>query len=125
MTGFTKGALLALGLVAIPSSVSVADRPGQDAADVADRDLVAKQCEIFIHDGLEALADRRLPEAERWLKQARAEAEKLGPESLAMAHALGALGALSLVQDEHAEAEAFLARSLTIKEKTLGPDDPG
>ncbi len=83
----------------------------------------SKNCEIYLHDGIEALSEHRLDDAERWLKQAHAEAEKVGWPQVDWRMPLGGLGALAVLQKKYAEAESLLVRSLAIKEKALGPDD--
>jgi tetratricopeptide (TPR) repeat protein len=123
MRKFARGVSFALVVFAcrvFAAPVDDATRSGSDRA--VDRRQAAKSCDAFLRDAKEALAAHRLPDAERALGQARAEAEKIGPESAEMARTLGGFGALSLVRKQYAEAEAFLLRTFAIQEKILGPD---
>jgi hypothetical protein len=49
---------------------------------------------------------------------------KLGPNSLYVAISLNQLGLLLSEQDQHAAAEPFYRRALSIRDKVLGPDHP-
>jgi tetratricopeptide (TPR) repeat protein len=123
MNGIAGSVALSMVFLSLGMSATAQDEPRAAAEGRTARASAAKKCEALLHDGLEALAAQRLADAERWLKQALAEAEKIGPDSLEMATVFEGLGGLAGARKEQAQAESFLVRAAAIREKALGPDD--
>lgn len=84
-----------------------------------------KAWEIRLHDGLEALNDKRFDDAERLLGQAVDEAGRLGPDRTELARALDGLGVFYAIRKRYAEADRTLTRALETEEKASGPHSVG
>jgi tetratricopeptide (TPR) repeat protein len=121
---FRQVLAMAAAVVAVSST-----RPAtaKDAAPFRPRGAAHKgpaagRWEVSRHDGLEALQEKRYADAERLLKQAVAEAERLGPDRSELAWSLDCLGLLYMIRDRDAEADALLTRALQVEEKASGPE---
>ena len=80
--------------------------------------------ETFIKAGMDAYRQGNYAEAEKQFIAAHEEAENFGSEDLRLATSLNNLAELYDNQGKYAKAEPLYQRSLTIWEKTLGPEHP-
>ena len=112
-------AIVAVALATGRASAGDAAPPRRPAS--ARDTRAAGHWDVSRRDGLQALEEKRYPEAETLLQQAVAEATQLGPAGSEQAEALGSLGLFYLVRKQHAEAEPLLTRALEIEEKVYGP----
>src|SRR4051812_20417078 len=81
--------------------------------------------EKYNQDGLRAVQEQRLPEAEKYLGLALTEAEKFGLYDPRVATALNNIALLRLEQGKYSEAESYFNRALSIfgKRNGLGSAD--
>ena len=111
-----------------------AKQPEAEQREATNQEAQAKASEAAVAQGdlwerhmsaaTQAYRQRRYAEAEKSLREALKEAERLGPEHPAVATTLNYLGGLYGTQGRYAEVEPLIKRALAIREKALGPEHP-
>ncbi|MHC5540393.1 tetratricopeptide repeat protein [Singulisphaera rosea] len=116
--------LAVVALAWSPLSASAADATKDASVNGVGAASASKNWRVASINGGTAWAEGRLPEAEVFLRQAVAEAQRLGPETLDLAEALGGLSTFLASRDQGTEAYSLASRALEIREKRSGAEHP-